>query len=1257
MKSTKALSIQQQRIFIVHQLCKNIPLYNISLLFRVEGDLDIVVLEKSIQTLIARHDALRTKISTDKTEGEQLIFDENHFCLPDVITVEKSQLDRAVQHNISQPFHFDQEFLFRVKIFKVGEKHILSLVFHHIVVDGWSLKIITKELFQIYSNYVKNQVNQLPQIKYHGDVSRSATVLAKNVKFWQKQLAGMEEMGSLIYDFPVASKPDFTMARQLILMKKENINPLRTVAQQNNTTLFTVLLSLFQIIMFRYTQHGDVIIGTVSHGRKPQMKGVVGFFVNTLPIRCMLHDQMSVTELIRQTHLKLAETYCHEEIPFHHIVQSLDSHKIDKYFPVIQVIFTLQKLDLTYQELGSIKVQQLRSQNSVCPFPLMVLLRETHEGIQVTCNYHSAVFRETTITTILKLYEHLLLNVSLDSRIGDIGLFAEEQKQQFIAVNCNRKPREYQCVHHIFEDCAQATPDRVAVSHQGICLSYWELNNRANQLALVFTKKNIGKQPRVLVILERSIDYIVTILAILKMGGTYISISADTPHFRQEQIIRQSKPQLIVTRRPYLAHLPKTYHIDRMQWTSKNCLFSSVDPGANAAAYIMFTSGSTGKPKGIAIPHCGIVRLVKDVKYVDLENTRVLQMSNLAFDASTFEIWGPLLNNSCCVIFPKQHFDIESLKWVIEKENITTMWLTSSLFNVVIDDAPQILACIKELLVGGEALSVAHITKALKCLPNTTLINGYGPTENTVFTCCYKIPKSFAVMRSIPIGKPINNTQVYILDQKKQPVLPGVAGELYVSGDGLAIGYLEEELTKEKFVPNPFVENDVMYASGDICRYLADGNIEYIGRKDRQIKLRGYRIELSEIEHYLQMLPNIRKAFVKLFTTPCKFIVAYLYLKPHCTYCKDSVKQYLKHKLPDFMIPQQFILIDTYPVTTNGKVDYKALPEPQEFANDLVSPQGELEQSIAKIWEAHLPKSNIGRFDDFFEIGGDSLKAMRILPEIESLVGKKLDIENMFHYTTIQSFCEFLNSNEDRVYQHLVPIKVSESGDKANIFCVHTGHGEVFSYYGLAQHVKCNFYGIRASSKLYPDMETMAQAYVDEIKKVQPQGPYYIGGACIGTIIAVQLAKLLNDCGDKVATLFLIDPNDPHIYEYSRARVWFKRTRKACQKMFRMQFAEFWQDVKGLLYRKMSKNAHHRKQIKIRDHLFLLPKNIRLCLPVQKVAFFHVKDRCFIEKWKKICPLLQDHVVPGNHQNVFLEPQVAKLAGKLNLYIESSCDS
>lgn len=1252
MKRIKALSIKQQRIFFVHQLCKNIPLYNISLLFQIEGDLDVATLEKSIQVLIKRHEALRTKISTNTSEGQQLIFDEHHFYLPEVVIVTKEKLDSEVQKNISQPFQFNEEFLFRVKLFKVNKKHVLSLVFHHIVVDGWSLKIITKELFQIYDKHIKNQTSHLLPIKYSDDNYSWQTLLTNNLKFWQKQLAGVKEVGNLIYDFHVTSKPNFTMARQLILMKKEKIDHLHTVARSNNTTLFTVLFTLFQIVMFRYTQNEEIVIGTVSHGRKPQMKDVVGFFVNTLPIRSIVRNEMSVSELIQQTHRQLIQAYNHEDIPFHHIVQNLDSRSTNKYFPVIEIVFTLQKLNLTYQELGKIKIQQLRSQNSVCPFPLMVLLRETQEGIQITCNYHCALFRETTVSNILKIYEHLLLKVSVNSRIGDLDFLTKDQKQQFLAMNSKKETRKYQCIHHIFENCAQATPDKIAVRDKNFSISYMQLNSRANQLASVLTKKQLGPQPRVLILLERSIDYIVAILAVLKMGGSYIPINTNTSHFRHKQIIHQSQPQLIITRKPYLSHLSNTYHIDCTQWSNQNCFFSSIDPGDSAAAYIMFTSGSTGEPKGIVIPHRGVVRLVQNTQYVNLQDTRVLQMSNLAFDASTFEIWGPLLNNSCCVIFPEQHFDLYGLQQVIKKENITTMWLTSSLFNLVIDNDPHILIDIKELLVGGEELSVTHVVKALKYLPNTTLINGYGPTENTVFTCCYKIPKSFSYARSVPIGTSINNTQVYILDSKKQPVLAGVAGELYISGDGLAIGYLDKELTRAKFIPNPFSPEEVMYASGDICRYLPDGNIEYIGRKDRQVKLRGFRVELSEIEYYLQMLPNIRKAFVKLFTKPYKFIVAYLYLKPDCTYCKDSIKKYLQHKLADFMIPQQFIVISTYPITENGKVDYDALPEPKHLVNEIVAPQGKLEQNLAKIWQTHLSQNNISRFDDFFEVGGDSLKAMRILPDIERLVGKKLEIENIYHYPTIKSFCEFVSSNIGSSYEHVVPIKENASNNNKNFFCIHTGHGEVFSFYGLARYLNCNFYGIRAANKFYSTMLEMSQKYVAEIKKIQPNGPYYIGGACIGTIIAVQVVKLLNNCGDKVEVLFLIDPNDPNIYEYSRARVWFKRIKKAWRKIYHRQFVEFWQDAKRVMRKKVYSGVHHQQQLKIRDHLFLLPKNIRLCLPTQKALFFHVEERSFIAKWKKICPLLESHLVSGSHQSIFLEPYVANLADKLNLYFE-----
>ena len=584
----------------------------------------------------------------------------------------------------------------------------------------------------------------------------------------------------------------------------------------------------------------------------------------------------------------------------------------------------------------------------------------------------------------------------------------------------------------MFEEQAEKTPDAVAVVYENQGLTYRDLNAKANQLAHYLKKLGVGPDVLVGICVERSLEMIVGLLGIVKAGGAYVPLDPSYPKERLDFMLEDTDVAVLLTQE----HLLKLFADQNRQVI---CLDRESNDVANASpenparsvtpdnlAYVIYTSGSTGKPKGVTIPHRGILRLLYGVDYVQLDDHQTfLQLAPLSFDASTFEIWGPLLHGAKCVLYPGSVPTPAELAEFLPKHGITTLWLTAALYNAVIEEAPQALLGIKQLVIGGEALSVTHVLRGLALLPNTQIINGYGPTEGTTFTCCYPIPRDLTDQpaTSIPIGRPIGNTQVYILDQQRNPVPVGVTGELYIGGDGLARGYLNRpELTAEKFIANPFSTQPHarLYKTGDLARYLADGNIEFLGRIDDQVKIRGFRIELGEIGTVLAQHPAVREVVVlaREDSSGDKRLIAYVVSNQQPSPATNQLRSYLKEKLPDYMVPSAFVFLDKLPLTSNGKVDRKALPAPDQSRPELeeshVTPRTPVEEIVASIWSEVLNLENVGIHDNFFDLGGHSLKATRVNSRLCTIFKIDLPLRLLFEHPTVESLARAVVAHETR---------------------------------------------------------------------------------------------------------------------------------------------------------------------------------------------------------------------------------------------------
>ena len=782
---------------------------------------------------------------------------------------------------------------------------------HHIIYDGWSLSIFFGELSQLYAAFVRGLPSPLPELSIqYADFAvwqrqwLTGEVLERQLNYWQKQLQDAPTILELPTDYPRPPIPSFRGDGQVFRLNQDLTQRLKRLSQESGATLFMTLLAAFFVLISRYSGQLDVLVGSpIANRNSSAIEKLMGFFANTLALRGDMSGNPSFLELLERVKQTTLSAYAHQDLPFEMLVEKLQLNRDLSHNPLIQVMFSLQNTPQSEASLSGLKMESLPlSVELKARFDLEVNFWEVSDRLEAVWCYSTDLFDAPTINQMGQHFQNLLTAIAANPNMGifELSMLSDEERYQLLSL-WNETHTDYpsdKCIHQLFEEQVKRTPDAVAVVCSAQQLTYNELNCRANQLAHYLQKLGVKPEELVGICLERSLDMIVGLLAILKVGGAYVPIDPDYPQERISFMLQDTQVKVILTCESLQTSLPNHQSIvvcldkdwQQINQASQENLNSTVS--ADNLAYITYTSGSTGKPKGVEITHRSVNRLLFGVNYVHLDATqRFLQMAPIAFDASTFEIWGALLHGARCVIFTEDIPTATSLRNAIDKHGITILWLTAALFNKIIDDNSQALSGIKQLLIGGEALSVAHVHKALETLPLTQIINGYGPTESTTFTCCYPIPKQLeATIKSIPIGRPISNTQVYILDSYLQPVPIGVVGELHIGGAGLARGYLNRpELTAEKFIANPFdppltpldkggEEPSKLYKTGDLARYLPDGNVEFLGRIDNQVKIRGFRIEIGEIETVLSQYFLLAESVVvaKENNTGDKRLVAYL---------------------------------------------------------------------------------------------------------------------------------------------------------------------------------------------------------------------------------------------------------------------------------------------------------------------------------------------------------------------------------------------
>ena len=883
------LSFAQERLWFLDQLAPGSPFYGIPTAVRLQGPFDVSLFNEIINEIVRRHDALRTTFAAVDGQPTQVVSPPGPMAislvdlraLPE--TGREAEVQRLAAEEAQRPFDLAQGPLLRLTLLRLGaEEHVVLLTMHHIVSDGWSMGVFIRELTALYKAFSAGQPSPLPEppIQY-ADFAvwqrqwLQGEVLEKQLGYWRKQLAGIPVL-QLPTDLPRPAVQTFRGARENFALPQALTEALKNLSQREGATLFMTLLAAFQTLLHRYTGQTDICVGSaIANRNRAEIEGLIGFFVNSLVMRADLSGNPSFQALLGRVREVALAAFAHQDLPFEKLVEELQPERNLSQNPLFQIMFALQNAPVPAVAFADLTLTPLAVERGSAKFDLFLSMTETDQGLAGYLEYDTDLFDARTILRVLEHFRILLAGIAAepDLPLSDLPLMHEGERRRLL-VEWNDTRTDYPgeaCIHKLFEDQAERTPAAVAAVLADEQLTYGELNRKANQLAHYLRARGVGPDVLVGVCFERSLAMIVGLLGILKAGGAYVPLDPAYPRERLDFIRQDTRTPVLLTQAPLAGDLPEhDTRVVRLDLEWETIARESGDNPINTVtaanlAYIDYTSGSTGKPKGVAVTHRSVVRLLFGVDYVRLDAAAtLLHLSPISFDASTFEVWGALLRGGRCALYPDRIPTVKELGRAIEKHGVDTLWLTSSLFNAVVDEDPSVLSRVRQLLIGGEALSVGHVRRAYARLPETRITNGYGPTESTTFACCYAIPRELGTQAgNIPIGRPIGNTTVYILDAHLQPVPVGVPGELYLGGHGLARGYLNRpELTAEKFMPDPFGAEPGarLYRTGDLARYLPNGNIEFLGRMDDQVKIRGFRIEPGEIEAVLARHPAVREA-------------------------------------------------------------------------------------------------------------------------------------------------------------------------------------------------------------------------------------------------------------------------------------------------------------------------------------------------------------------------------------------------------------
>ncbi len=1223
-------SFAQQRLWFFDRLAPGNPFYNVSTALRLKGSLNLTALEQTFNEIVRRHETLRTTFVMVEGQPVQAIAPSLTIPLPVINLQNRSPTEQETEartltiHEAKHPFNLAEGPLLRVTLLQLSEtEYVLLLNLHHIVADGWSIGVLIKELGILYTTFLDKQLSPLPELPIqYADFAEwqrqwlQGELLETQLAYWRQHLNKITIL-NLPTDRYRPAVQTYRGAKQFLTIPASLSKALQSLSQQENVTLFMTLLAAFKTLLYRYTGQEDIAVGSpIANRNLSEIETLIGFFVNSLVLRTDLSGNPTFRKLLSRVKEVAMGGYAHQDLPFEKLVEVLHPERDLSRNPLFQVSFSLQNTPVEALYLPELTLSLLEFDTGTAKLDLEFHFWSDLESIKAQVVYSTDLFDDTTITRMLGHFQTLIESIvaNPEQRLSELPILTDAERHQLLVEFShnqskiqNPKSKIEQCFHQLFEAQVEKNPDAIALVFENQQLTYRELNIRANQLA--HHLQQFGVVPDVLVgiCLERSLDMIVGLLSILKAGGAYLPLDPTYPQERLSFMLEDAQVSILLTHssiaplfkggwgdlRRDLSVIFIDKDLENIRQYSKENLTSSVTH--DNLAYVIYTSGSSGKPKGVLVQHKGLYNLAE--AQIDIFNvqpsSRILQFASLSFDASIFEIVMALGTGATLYLANKESLlPGQSLIKLLRDNAITHVTLPPAVLSVL---PKEELPALQTIICAGESCS-QDIVKIWGA--DRRFFNAYGPTEATVWATVAEISDD---SEKPPIGRPIPNTQVYILDKNLQPVPIGIPGELYISGDGLARGYLNRpELTAERFIRLPetgflqqylrqtekwtrfvgwvearnptnalgfalaqpnlqrngegivqetgFLVGERLYKTGDLARYLPDGNIEFLGRIDEQVKIRGFRIELGEIEAVLSQHPAVREAVVVAASSGIalenssgnKRLVAYIV--PHQEQAPTIIelRQFLKEKLPQYMIPSAFVILDSLPLMPNGKIDRRALPEPFNFKYDIsnlklnVAPSNSTESMVAQIWAEVLKLETVGIYDNFFDFGGDSLLAIRLMDSLEKQFNRELPLSALFLNPTIEGLASTLLYTQTNSLPWSPLVAIQPKGSKPPFFCVHPVFGVVFPYYELAYNLGTDrpFYGLQplgldGEKAPFTRIEDMAAYYIEALRAVQPIGPYFLGGWSFGGLVAFEMAKQLEKSGHEVALVGILDTLAP----------------------------------------------------------------------------------------------------------------------------------
>ncbi|MER6968629.1 amino acid adenylation domain-containing protein, partial [Streptomyces halstedii] len=1173
------LSPAQNRLWFLNKLEGANATYNVPVAFRITGDLDAGVLEQALNDVVVRHESLRTVFREIGGIPAQTVLAADVVDLTlHHVRCDEEDIAATLRSAGQYVFDLSAEPPLRATLFTVGPgQRVLLLLMHHIASDGASMGPLGRDLETAFGARLQGRAPTWPVLPVQyadytlwqrdllGAEEDPHSVVRKQLAYWQEALEGIPDRLELPFDRPRPKVAGHRGDMVPLHMGPELHGRLVDLARATNTTVFMVLQAAVATLLSRLGAGSDIPIGTPSAGRTDEaLDNLVGLFLNTLVLRTDTSGNPTFRELLEQVRRTALTAYMHQDVPFERVVEAVNPTRSLSWHPLFQVMVVLQNTGGQALSLPGLatKAEDVFSTRTA-KFDLGFIVNEHYEadnrpaGLDGMLEYNTDVFeQETAERTVAQLVRVLTqLSTAPDRRIGEADLLSETERVRLMELSAGAEAGEglgAASVPAAFAAQARRTPDAVAVRCAGRELSYRELDEQANQLAHRLAGLGVQREAPVAVLMERSVDLVVALLAVLKAGAFYLPLHSGYPLERMQWIVDEtSAPVLLTDRATRDRGVPGASSVVVVDEDEELAGMPVGDLGVESRpeqlAYVMYTSGSTGRPKGVAVTHRDVLDLVVDGMFGAGAHERVLMVAPYAFDPSTYELWVPLLHGGRTVVTPGDDLSVATLARLIAQEEITGLQVTAGLFRVMAEEDPGCFAGVREVITGGDVISPTAVQRVLEHCPDTVVRSTYGPTETTLFATQAPWDVTDEVPAPIPVGRPLDGMRAHVLDGALQAVPAGGTGELYLAGAGLARGYFgRPDLTAERFVADPYGPAGTrMYRTGDLARWSGEGLLEFLGRADDQVKIRGFRIELGEIEAVLSRFTGLAQVAVvaREDRSGDKRLVAYVVAESTGTPLNaetagtpldaEALRTHAAGLLPEYMVPSAFVILDQLPLTTNGKLDRRALPEPDAPTKTGTGrgPRTPREEILCGLFAEVLGVPTVGIDDSFFELGGHSLLATRLASRIRSILGVKLSIHKLLKTPTVAALSTLGQADDEEQDSALEPVlNLRSVGSRPPLFCVHPGGGMAWCYAGLLRYVPREHpvYGLQArglaTDEPYPaDLDEMVEDYLGRIREIQPSGPYALLGWSFGGKVAHNLAARLQQEGEQVSLLAVLD--------------------------------------------------------------------------------------------------------------------------------------